>query len=187
MTLSRRIFDGDSRIGVSAQSPQSQEEKDHVSQTTQVDASESQEIEQTLPDDKLAEKGILDKFFKQPQPGSLLGKMKKGDMIGKHSGNNWEGLLGDIILSVQSDNIHPTLFLLARIALNQQNALSLSEGVQKLVRQEGFTEDQILSHLFDGKVKTKTDLGKYLKTLLPYHKDLLMKHSGLFSKLAGIT
>lgn len=130
-------------------------------------------------------KGILHSSIREPKNGSLLMKMKKGDMVGKSASSNYEAILGDIILAIQSPAIDPTFYFLGRLGLGHTNALKVGEEAKKTLA-SGVTQDQLLNFFFDGNITKMDDFGKYLRTIAPYHKEIIRNHASLFQRL-GMT
>lgn len=143
MTLASQLFGG--RTGSSASNtntPLQQQNKDAVVESTP-------EPDLVLSTDEVIRHGVLDRAYKQPDAKSVIGRMKHGDMTGRNGADKWEELLGDIILAVQSAQVNSTIFLLARLAMNQTNSLNLAEQAKKALDSKQLTEDDLLDHIFD--------------------------------------
>lgn len=124
-------------------------------------------------------------LFRRPKNGSILMKLKAGDMSGKNAGRAWEDVVSDVILVSQAKNINTSLYLISRMVLGHNSAAMFAENAQTLMDQ-GVKEEVFLKHMMDDTVSSWNDVGPFLKSILPYHKDVILKHSSLFSKLAGM-
>lgn len=157
-----------------------------VESELKAETSESEPLgpETVLSEAELGQRGFLDRCFREPKSGSVLMAMKKGDLKGKSASKHYEKIITDAILALQSGEVDQQAYLLSRFCLGQVNSLKLAEQVAQ-AKKGGATEEQILSYLFNDKVKAMSDLKKYLRSLIPYHKDVIIQHSGIFMKLIG--
>jgi len=131
----------------------------------------------------IGERGVLLKTFREPKAGSLLFKMKKGDLKGKAAGNNWESLIGDLLLVTQAKNVDIKMYALARMGLGHNKALQLAEDVFKGKNVQNIPESKIISHLYDGAIESLDNYKEFIKSQIPYHKDIIFSNARLFAKM----
>jgi hypothetical protein len=190
MNLFARTANGE--MPSARKSPNNRVVSHHLSQAPIEDAEIDQNQSEDDPDleseekseflDKVSERGFLDKAFKEPRPGSILYKLKKGELQGKQGTKGYETLLGDILLTVQNRELNAQLYLVSRLAVGHVAALKVAEAFRE-AKETGLPEIEIMKHLFQDKLSDMADLLKYLKSLAPYHKQIILKNIGLFSKI----
>lgn len=124
-------------------------------------------------------------LFRQPKNGSLLMKMKKGNMIGKNSSHEYEDIFGDVALIAQAPGIDTTFYVIGRMVLGHSNAAEFARQIADSKKKLNKSDDDMLNFLFKGEVKSWDDFGKFIRNVLPYHKDLIQNHKRLLSKFVG--
>lgn len=125
-------------------------------------------------------------LFRRPKNGSILMKMKSGDLSGKASSGQWENLLSEIILVGQAKTINTSLYAVCRMVMGHNSAAMFAENAQSLITAgKAPNEEYFLPYIMGEGIDKWDDVGGFLKGLLPFHKDIIMNHAGLFKKLAG--
>lgn len=124
-------------------------------------------------------------LFKRPRAGSLIYKLKKGEAKGKSASKLVEDMIVECVLVSKSD-VPFKYYMIGRMVMGHTSAMDFAGKCGSTMSTHHLTEEQLLPHLFGAKVRTFSDMGDFLKTLLPYHKDILMNHVGLFGRLSGI-
>jgi len=130
-------------------------------------------------------KGDLDKLFKNPCPGSLLKKFKDGSFKGKAAANTVESLLLNTILTAQAKDIPLKWYFLGHAVLSHKAACKFATSAFETVTTPE-QEKETLIYLFDGKLSDFKEIGDYLKTIIPYHGDIIMNHGSLLRKMANM-
>lgn len=124
-------------------------------------------------------------MFKRPKAGSLIYKLKKGEARGKHASKMIEDSIVELLL-VSRTEVPFKYYMIGRMVMGHSNSMDFAESCKKTMISANLNEEQLLPHLFGPKVRAWSDLGPFLQSLLPYHKDIIMNHVGLFSRLQGI-
>lgn len=125
-------------------------------------------------------------LFKRPRAGSLIYKLKKGEAKGKSASKLVEDIIVECVLVSKTD-VPFKSYMIGRMVMGHTSAMDFANNCAQTMRNHSLSEEQLLPHLFGPKVKSYSDMGDFLKSLLPYHKDILMNHVGLFGRLSGIS
>jgi len=168
--VSRSEKDGSSSDSISEQEDS---EKNQLTQEDMIDLEE------------LKGDGFIS-LFKRPKNGSILAKLRKGDLSGKNAGHQWENIAGDFASVMASKKCDRSFYFIGRMVMGHLSATELAEKIGKLkLADPALNDDILIRNLTNGEVNKWDDLGDFMRGLLPYYKDVVSKHKGFFSRFIG--